>query len=104
MSNAPLLGKTFGRWTVIDKGGNNSLCRFVEVQCQCGTVKHVFGKSVGVYSLSCGCFKSDVTWMSQKPGYRGMTEQTKALMKEILLRDGVRDMAAIRREMIGRRG
>lgn len=58
-----LTGKIFGRWTVIERV-NNGKVRHVKwlCKCECGEVKQVLGYALRQNkSLSCGCYKSDVT-------------------------------------------
>lgn len=52
-----LVGKSFGRWTVLERvPGNKWLCR-----CQCGTEREVYGTTLrNGLSASCGCYNRAV--------------------------------------------
>lgn len=56
-----LTGKTFGRWTVIKRGGYSKDKRILwECRCNCGTEKLVVGYDLRhLKSKSCGCLKTD---------------------------------------------
>ena len=68
-----MVGRRFGRWTVIRKtderdsgGGIKYLCR-----CDCGTEKEVSGKGLrSKVSTSCGCYNRDVITKFGKSVYK----------------------------------
>jgi hypothetical protein len=66
-----LIGKTFGRWTVIADAGNKKQASFWYCECDCGTVRTIQGDSLtGGNSKSCGCLNVDnVTTRSTKHGH-----------------------------------
>lgn len=56
-----LIGKRFGRWTVIDKGGYGANGKLKwKCICDCGTIKEVYGQSLrNGSSTSCGCYSHE---------------------------------------------
>ena len=81
-------GKTFGRWTVIERAGSNKhksarwLCK-----CQCGVTRTVVATSLrrGL-SKSCGCLNRELAFTrvgTRSPGWRG--GRTKASTGYILI-------------------
>lgn len=58
-----LVGKKFGRWTVLEYSHKNSHREPVWVcKCECGTIKTVIGANLkNITSQSCGCLAKELT-------------------------------------------
>lgn len=57
-----LIGRTFVRWTVLEKCGCNNKQRQWKCRCSCGTIRMVgSGNLLGGGSKSCGCLKRERT-------------------------------------------
>lgn len=58
-----LIGKTFGRLTVIEKGKiDKNGHRYWVCKCECGNIKEISGSSlIANKTLSCGCLHSELT-------------------------------------------
>lgn len=53
-----LIGQKFGKWTVLKR--DNSRSRYYICQCECGTIRSVFGSSLkNGATKSCGCLKKE---------------------------------------------
>jgi hypothetical protein len=70
-----MLGKTYGRWTIIDTAARQRYaCGRVAIawlcKCECGTVRRVLDQSLrrGA-STSCGCYHREVTRRNAKHGH-----------------------------------
>lgn len=56
-----LAGKTFGRWTVIERADNVGRIVMWLCRCSCGTVKTVAGSGLkNGKTVSCGCYQKEV--------------------------------------------
>lgn len=56
-----LTGKSFGRWTVIEKGFRHKNQLYWKCRCECGTIKEVLGVSLREgRSTSCGCLRNEL--------------------------------------------
>ena len=67
-----LTNKTFGRWTVLEKGSYTSDGHIMwKCQCSCGLIKEVMGKTL-INGSSKGCKRCQVTrhGMSRSPSYK----------------------------------
>lgn len=54
------IGQKFGQWTILEKAENISKIKkqsYYRCQCDCGTIKNIFGGSLGKTSKSCGCLR-----------------------------------------------
>lgn len=59
--NLDLVGKEFGRWTVLAKAEKRKRGIYWTCQCSCGTIKDVITNSlVNGISTSCGCYAKEV--------------------------------------------
>lgn len=56
-----LTGRKIGRWTVLERVGNNGEHVTWRCRCDCGTIRDVYAQSLlNGLSLSCGCYKNEV--------------------------------------------
>lgn len=55
-----LTGRTFGRWTVIERASDRTRHRYWKCRCSCGSVKEVEGGGLNAkISKSCGCLSTE---------------------------------------------
>lgn len=58
----PMIGRTFGRLTVIARAGAKSDRPAWRVQCTCGTERIVDGRNLRAgYTRSCGCLQREAS-------------------------------------------
>ena len=70
-----LIGKTFGRWTVIEEVGRykNTTIIIWKCRCECGKIKDVLGNALrSGASTSCGCYAKEKT---SKINFRDLTNK-----------------------------
>ena len=61
MKYASLIGKKYGRWTVIEDLGVKNRERYYLCQCDCGVQRSVMGRNLkNGRSTSCGCYKKEI--------------------------------------------
>ena len=61
MKYASLIGKKYGRWTVIEDLGVKNRERYYLCQCDCGVQRSVMGRNLkNSRSTSCGCYKKEI--------------------------------------------
>ena len=68
MKVQPLIGQTFGRWTVLDDGIVKNKDRYYNCRCSCdGKIRLVArGRLISGDSKSCGCLRAEVTRLHLK--------------------------------------
>ncbi|MGX8701543.1 hypothetical protein [Caproiciproducens sp.] len=69
MNLKPLLGKTFGRLTVIDRANNDKRGKAQWIcQCECGNIKTILADSLtSGKTKSCGCFRKETAPHNNSP-------------------------------------
>lgn len=56
-----MIGKKFGRWTVIEKSYSKNNTIYWLCQCECGEVRKIGGSTLRMgHSKSCGCFAREI--------------------------------------------
>ena len=88
-----LTGRRFGRWTVLSRVTTNVKATIWRCRCDCGTIANVRGGHLCDGStLSCGCYKRELTKKRlTKHGHR-FRNDTKAVMREVI-RDNMDEFA-----------
>lgn len=73
-----LIGKTFGRWTVIDYAENDKFGREKwKCKCECGTIRNVSKCTlINGQSKSCGCLNRELIKIRSKNNYIDLTDKT----------------------------